>query len=197
MDQVRIIGPRTPKKQTGETVINTTSKGGIWADLSPFKVGPCPLYDDRVALRHENAYQFAKVYAKHADASGAPTEAYWSWAEAGWADSIAHRYPMGRGAKPLYSLWDGERLDYIAARKRIYFPIYRDAVAKSEGWRKLKELCDAGTQLALWDYDGYDHTAFKVSLGAALNDPKRIFGHSFVLKAMLLYGEHVEPGSLH
>jgi hypothetical protein len=35
---------------------------------------------------------------------------------------------MGRGAKPEYSLWDGERLDYIEARKRIYAPLYARAV---------------------------------------------------------------------
>jgi len=31
---------------------------------------------------------------------------------------------MGRGVKPLYSLWDGKKLGYIEARIAIYDPLY-------------------------------------------------------------------------
>ena len=101
----------------GSLVVDTTSKGGVWAGLSPFTLGPCPLYGGRSSLNMENAWQFAKVYKQHATPSGEPTAAYWEWAEKGWADRWAHRYPMGKGAVPLYSLWDGERLSYVEARR--------------------------------------------------------------------------------
>lgn len=70
----------------------------------------------------ENAWQYAKVYKQHTH-NGAPTSDYWDWARAGWSNPSAVRFPMGRGAKPEYSLWDGQRLGYIEARKKIYAPL--------------------------------------------------------------------------
>lgn len=72
--------------------------------FSPFTLGPVDLYDGRVAGNVENGWQYSKVYPEFA-AEGEPTEAYWQWAEDGWSKQRADRYPMGRGAKPLYSWW--------------------------------------------------------------------------------------------
>ena len=33
-----------------------------------------------------------------------------------------------KGRRPLCSLWNGERLDYIEARKQMYIPLYPEAV---------------------------------------------------------------------
>jgi hypothetical protein len=68
------------------------------------------------------------VYTVHTTAAGSPSAQYWDWAKEGWANQKAERFPMGRGAKPEFSLWDGERLGYIDARKRIYAPLYARAV---------------------------------------------------------------------
>src|SRR5579885_3078321 len=130
--RVRVLGIRedtTPYE--GFTVVNTTSRAEtLWErTLSPFFLGPIELYGGRVSKNMENAWQFAKVYEEHANrTNGAPNAAYWKWAEAGWADSRARRYPMGRGAKPLYSLWDGKHLGYVEARSKIYGPLYGRAV---------------------------------------------------------------------
>jgi hypothetical protein len=72
----------------------------------------------------ENAWQYAKVYSCHTNPnSGAPTQEYWKWAREGWNNPSPVRFPMGRGAKPEYSLWDSQRLGYIEARKKIYAPL--------------------------------------------------------------------------
>lgn len=136
---IRVVNMYT--KATG-TVVNTTSKAaGSWErDLSPFHLGPCDLYEGHTAVVMENAWQYSKLYACHATDSGEPLSAHWDWAEAGWADPIPRRYPMGRGAKPLCSLWEGKRYGYIDARKKIYAPLYAEAVQRMAGWKKLREL---------------------------------------------------------
>jgi hypothetical protein len=175
---------------TNGLVVNTTSKAnGDWQrDLSPFHVGPCPLYDGKVSLNMENAWQFAKVYAQHADQNGDPTPAYWVWAEKGWGDQFAHRYPMGRGAVPKYSWWEGNKLGYIDARKQIYAPLYAEAVKKTNGWNRLVQAYNTEPLIVLRDFDGYDYGAMNKTLTQVLNDPKRKMGHAFVL-AMLLTGD--------
>jgi len=59
-------------------------------------------------------------------------EEYLNWAKNGWNDSFAHRYPIGKGIKPKFSvklkLDDQNRvivdkqLSYIEARKELYIP---------------------------------------------------------------------------
>lgn len=184
---VRVSSMRDRPFSPNAVIINTTSSAlTSWeTDLSPFFLGPCELYDGRTAKKFENLWQFAKVYKKHADADGSPTADYWTWAEAGWADERAHRYPMGRGAKPLYSLWKGEKLGYIQARKQIYAPLYAAAVRKTAGFAQLTKLYNESKELILRDYDGYDHLLLGVSLSNVLNNPNRKMGHAFVLAALL------------
>ncbi len=167
--------------------IDTTSKSGQWAGLSPFNLGPCQLYGGFEALNMENAWQFAKVYASQVDANGDPTDDYWTWAQQGWRDAKPHRYPMGKGAKPLYSLWGTEKLGYIEARRRIYAPLYIVAVQQTQSFQDLLSLINGGENVTLRDYDGYDHQDKGMSLTDVLNDPKRKMGHAFVLKALLTH----------
>lgn len=188
-DQVRVMGPRDNKKaRPDEKVIMTCGKAGRYLGLSPFILGPCfvPGYGKAVVM--ENAWQFSKVYEEHADKAGNPTHRHWIWAHRGYNDPRAHRYPMGKGAVPLYSIWGGRHLSYVDARKKIYIPLYRRAVANTEAFRRLKRLYDKGREIALWDYDGYDHEAQGLSLWAVVENEKRKCGHAFVLKMMLMYG---------
>jgi|CXWL01.1.fsa_nt_gi hypothetical protein len=172
--------------------VDTTSRSGQWLGLSPFFLGPCDLYGGRVARNFENAWQYAKVYQDYADKTEQPTPEYWTWAEAGWANPKAVRYPMGRGAKPLYSLWNGERLGYIDARKRIYAPLYAKLVQATDSFQQLKDLVNHSELVVLRDFDGYDHDAMGLSLTEVLNLPTRKMGHSFVLKMLLTGDECLE-----
>lgn len=167
-------------------VINTTSRAKNWTQgLSPFYCGPVPLYDIYVAQNVENGWQYSKTYAKHVDENENPTEDYFSWAQWGWNKKRADRYPMGKGAKPLYSYWDGVKYDYLAARRKIYAPLYAAAVEKTDAFAKLKELYLNEEEIWLWDFDGYNHKALNLSYKDVMNNPKKKMGHAFVL-AMLL-----------
>lgn len=194
--EIRVIGPADARGgRPGATVVNTTSHSPEeWTrGLSPFYLGPINFEDGRSARRLENAWQFSKVYPSHVDAAGEPTAQWRAWSQAGFANDHAVRYPMGRGAKPLYLWLGGAHLDYIEARREVYFRLYRDAVVNGGAFDRLREVALRERRIYLWDFDGYDHDAKGIGLAAVINDPRRPMGHAFVLKAMLLYGQDVTP----
>jgi hypothetical protein len=183
---VNVCGFRDSPAAGTKTIINTTSRSKTWSDgLSPFHCGPCELYGIYVAQNMENAWQYAKVYAEHVDAEQNPTEDYFTWAQWGWNKKKADRYPMGKGKKPLFSYWDGEKYSYIEARKKIYAPLYAKAVEKTAAFATLRELYDSGEEIWLWDFDGYNHRTYNLSYEEVLNNEKKKMGHAFVLAMML------------
>lgn len=182
-----IIGPGY-KVPDGSVVVNTTSRSDNWSRaLSPFFCGPVELYSGYKSINVENAWQFSKVYEYYLEEEGSIGERYFKWAQDGWNDIKAHRYPMGRDAKPLYSYWDGQTLSYVEARKKIYIPLYSGAVQKTSAFGKLKKMHEEGSDLYLWDFDGYNHRALGLSFDQVINDPIKKMGHAFVI-AMLLEG---------
>ena len=190
---VRVIGPRDPRPPKTELVINTTSRGDGWErGLSPFVLGPVELWGGYKARNVENAWQYSKVYPKHVgrdgDPSNTPPNDWYQWAYQGWLNQRAVRYPMGKGAVPLYSWWGGRKLDYIEARKRIYCPLYAGAVESTNAWRRLQTLYEKHGRITLWDFDGYDHRKLGMSFRDVLNCETRKMGHAFVL-AMMLQGK--------
>ena len=175
-NKVYVYGPRD---NAPEGVVNTTSGSEIWKGLSPFFLSPVNIN----AYNIENVWQYSKVYPHHVDGNGDPIEDYFKWREIGYSTRRAVRYPMGKGAIPLYSLWKGEKLGYIDARKKIYYPIYSQSVVKTETYKKLYDKYKSDGEVHLWDYDGYDYTY--TNLKEVLNNPKRKMGHAFVLAALL------------
>ena len=202
---VGIIGPRSRVGVSGARKVNTTSHAeSDWqSDLSPFKLGPVHLWDGRESARMENGWQFSKVYSGHLGPDGKPTPEWFKWSGEGFADLKAHRYPMGKGAKPVGSWWNATLLGYIDARKQIYVPLYRDSVRKTPGWQKLKAIFEEevrahgeAARLELWDFDGYDHHGKGLTLHQVLHNPKQIMGHAMILAMMLVYGEDFTPEGL-
>lgn len=182
---IYVVGPghKTPDDAL---VINTTSRSDNWSrELSPFFLGPVDLYGDYKARNVENAWQFSKVYEYYTDNQGNPDERYFKWAQDGWNDTRAHRYPMGKDVKPLYSYWNGEKLTYVEARKKIYIPLYSQAVKQTHAFDKLKKMHEEGQTLYLWDFDGYDHKACNLSFDQVINNPIRKMGHAFVIDMLL------------
>lgn len=184
---IKIIGPRDKRDISA---INTTSHSPTeWTTgLSPFHLGPILLYRNHTALIFENAWQFAKLYPEHADANGQPTADYWNWAKSGWSSQRPFRYPLGKGRKPLCSLWNGQRLDYITARKEIYLPLYQNAVAGTAAYQKLEAIYRENGSITLFDFDGYDHLRLGMNLTDVLNCKTRICGHAVILACMLTHG---------
>ena len=197
--RLRVFALRRPKPP-GYVLVNTTSRSTseVWRGLSPFLLGPVEVQTPRgafMAANVENAWQYSKVYrvgptgAPFVDTAGAPTDAYYAWARAGWANPRPVRFPIGRGARPLYSLGpNGERLSYIEARRVLYAPWYAGAVERSAAFAALRALYETGACIGLVDFDGWDHVGQNYSLLAVLNAAKPKMGHAFVL-AGLLTGE--------
>ena len=161
--------------------IDVTSSGGMGSKFSPFLLGPVMLYDRLWSQNMENGWQYSKLYPEQQQA-----HTYFEWARAGWDNPRAVRYPAGKGAKPLFSVWAGDALGYIEARKRIYIPLYSQAVRFYSYW-PFNELNQAADEqgLIIRDYDAYDHRALGYSWDDVMNDPNRKMGHGFVLAMML------------
>lgn len=155
------------------------------SDLSPFLLGPCDLYSGYKSQNMENGWQYSKVYPEHVGRTDNIREEYFWWATEGWDNPRAVRYPMGKGRKPLFSLWKGKRLDYIDARKQIYVPLYARCVTQTDTYRKLKIRMKRKGNITLLDYDAYDHRSLGMTLTDVLNDPTRKMGHAFVLMMLL------------
>jgi hypothetical protein len=167
-------------------VIDTTSRSDNWTKgFSPFIIYGGHLYGNYYAKNVENAWQFSKVYEQF-DNNGIPKPEYFEWSQKGWIDKYAHRYPMGKGIKPLYSWWDGIKLDYVEARKKIYVPIYSRGVIKTETFNKLLDIYrTTNKDIYLIDFDGYNHIKMGKSLIDVLNDPNMKMGHGFVIFNLL------------
>jgi len=183
-----VCGPQT-RIPTGVEIINVTSHSkDFGVSLSPFHLGPVKLYDGYVSINVENAWQYAKVYGRHVK-DGEPVPEYFEWAKQGWDNPRAVRYPMGKGAVPQYSYWAGKKLGYVEARKIIYYPLYERAARNSGAFDKLKEkyeeLNKSFRDLWLWDFDGFNHREFGMTLQDVVNRPERKMGHAFVLAGML------------
>ena len=194
---IRVIGPRD-KAPENCIIINVTSRSTDFAkQLSPMILGPVRLPSGQIAKKMENAWQYSKVYATQVDSEGNPSKEWHTWSSAGFNSTWAERYPMGKGAKPLYAFDGTNKLDYITARRNLYFQLYRDAVQKSPALSTLLKTIEsakvAGKDVCIFDFDGYDSTKLGKNLGQVLNDDKKIMGHGFVLQAMLLHGVNVTP----
>jgi len=188
---LKVIGYKDLNWVDEKKVINTTSHSNNFSKgLSPFFLGPCKLYDDYTSKNVENAWQYSKVYARFLDKDDNPTADYFKWAQEGWNKKYAVRYPMGKGMKPAYSWWAGEKLSYVEARKKIYIPLYAEAVKKHSSFKKLKDMYEIyvqtlGEDMYLLDFDGYDHKELNMTYDEVIHSEKRKMGHAFVL-AMLL-----------
>ena len=186
---VHVLHVRAKNPYHCPEVSTVSNYGGIYTDLSPFVLGPVQTYiPDVLAQKFENLWQYSKVYSEHVDDDdGWPSADWYIWRARGWMDRKAHRYPMGRGRKPEYSLWDIEKLGYIDARKQIYAKVYAEHVVKTRSYEFLSKLYSVRGEVVLRDYDAYDHIRLGMSLVDVISNPNRIMGHAFVL-AMLLEG---------
>lgn len=169
--------------------VDVTSHGsGPFQQLSPFFLGPLPLYGEYHSEKMENAWQYAKLFPSMADEEGNPLPTYWDWAQAGWKSKVANRYPLGKGVRPLCHFWEGEKLGFVEARKRIYVPGYVRCAEETKAYTILYEKYQKGIPLCLLDFDGYniwnESAKRELTAGEIVSSPKTL-GHAYVLKFML------------
>jgi hypothetical protein len=143
----------------------------------------------------ENVWQFSKVYPEHVDDNGEIKDEWFRWRENGLNSRWAILHPMGKDARPLFFIWEDKKLQYIEARKKIYIPVYSNAVLDNslkefdtlvECWNCFR---DNGYNLYLRDFDGYNRYKFSMSLDDVINRTSKQMGHSFVLEKMILSGQ--------
>lgn len=177
---VKVYNKRGSHRIPTECIQIDCTSNGSWSTLSPFFLGPvnvCPFDEVIVSQNVENAWQYSKCFHENRDE-------YIKWAKQGFSNKKVNRFPMGRGAKPMYSLHKGQQLGYIDARKQIYVPLYSEAVEKyaSKKLNQLRQMYRDGKHIALIDYDGYsDYKSFD----EVLNNPHKIMGHAFVLEHLI------------
>lgn len=174
------------KTPDGAVVVDATSRSSNWSrGLSPFIVGPVKLYGNYESVNFENLWQYSKLYEYYADDDGNPTDRYFKWAQDGWNSKRAERYPMGRGAKPLCSYWDGQKLGYVEARKKIYIPKYSEAVRQTEAFKQLESVYKAENSIYLKDFDAHSLAPGTFSYADLWDNPSIKVGHAYVLAMML------------
>lgn len=167
--------------------LNVTSRSKLnWCrKLSPFNIGPVntiingKLYESK---NFENLWQYSKFYSSHKS-----HDEWEKWAINGFDNFKAVRFPFGRGAKPMHSLYENEKLGYIEARYYIYAKKYSEALefyCKDE-LNKIKLMLSKGLKIALCDFDGYVYQMGGLKLEDTIYNKKRKFGHSFVIAGLL------------
>lgn len=146
-----------------------------------------------------------------------PTNEYWLWRRKGETNKYAVRYPAGYLArhKVKFCLWNNsgkwQRLGYIAARKKIYVGEYVRLTKNHPAFGNLQKMVNSGTNIQLVEVDGPDpgfttpegnyfpYTEISLKYPGLLlsedvvktlvNDPKKPFGHGFVIGSLLLGGQ--------
>jgi len=182
-----------PKLRDGDMVLDTTSRSkDMGRAFSPFLLGPVEVdlgeWGIHASETVENAWQYSKVYAGQTNLMNEPSKEVWlPWALEGFADKRAVRYPMGKGARPLYSWHKDQMLLYVEARKQIYVPSYVRSLQHSDEYLWLKAAVDTGIFRRLWlrDFDGWDHVSGHLTFNEVLNEERYKMGHAFVLWALL------------
>lgn len=153
----------------------------------------------------------------HVDGDGRILPDYWAWRQAGMRNPLAVRYPNGYDGRRsvLYSLWpknrdkwrstdvaDYDKLDYIEARKRIYYGEYRRLAPRVRDFQVMRQRLRAGENLLLCEVDGPAYaptwplneitrsrpgmTITAGHLRALIEDRRHPFGHGYTLAALLL-----------
>ena len=220
-------GKAMPVSAGYRNILIHTSSARLGGQLSPYH-----LRNEKGHIL-ENVWQFAKLYDRvsaqdqslsrwqptvkvwqhgeetHVGGDGEPLEAYWRWREKGMANAYAVRYPNGYHGRHacVCALWrvDGvlQRLDYIAARKRIYCAEYVRLAPQQPHFTKLLKLLDAGVNLQIVEVDGPDPaltfapytelssespglTITESVIDTLLHDKRKPFGHGYVIAALLL-----------
>ena len=84
---------------------------------------------------------------------------------------------------PLFSLWQGQRLTYLEARRAIYYPLYIKLVHETDEYKELVKMLEDGINIQIIGYDGYD---IQTDLETCMKDPSRPCGHEVVLACDLM-----------
>ena len=195
----------------GYEKINASSRGPRrWKGLSPFLLGPFRIVEPKVKLTYypdgvhpgftslnekeqtdvvqvfENYWQMSKIYAVDI-INGVIQKSFFERRAKGFADPKGHRraLPKAKYGLPVSSYYQGQVMDYITSRKKIYCPTYEFLVTLTPEYADLLNLVNSGQNVLIVGPDGRDIPITYDSLKQAVNDPRYIFGHELVLCSLL------------
>jgi len=203
-------------------------------ELSPFFIGPVVTSDGLTSFVFEHFWQCSKVYPCHYK-NNKLTPEFFEWRKKWFeksavTDKNATRHPnieLGYGAgdclfSVIYEDGKYKHLNYVEARKKLYYPEYAKQVYQSNAFKWLKSLVSEGKKIALVDFDAYnyysensmkarylslkkkyptttlteaDFTNVK-NMKDVINFSPLACGHAFVLKAMLEGDIEVKDGKV-
>ena len=183
---------------------------GEWKQLSPFylKFAEGAIF--------ENFYQSFKVWdtvskqktknwiwpeEKHVDDEN-PNKNWEKWHKALLYHDLPVRRPNGKNI-PLYSWWQGKKLNVVDARKEIYIPYLKKLYSANPVYKKLLEKVKSGKNVMLIEPDGPFLEAYPDGLEVDLpllhllidrtnyaeegyGEKYRPYGHGYVLATCLL-----------
>lgn len=201
------LSPYTLKNEKNQIFENIWQFSKVYEKV-PKSVQKYSRYNNRIIWNHP-----AEIHIKNENL----TDEYYKWREKGFNAPYAIRYPVGFNARStcLYALAnnvDGtiktEKLNYIQARKEIYFPLYCELAKKCKEYSELKEMVINGKNILIIEVDGphqdllsYYKKKYNINddfivnntmlatndnLNIMLNDEKKPFGHGYCLAWALL-----------
>jgi hypothetical protein len=98
---------------------------------------------------------------------------------------------MGAWNKHLFHWWKGKKISDLEAQNDIFLSSYAKVVQKTDAFKKLKFIYEAGLaggrDIYLKDFEGYDYRALGMTWDDVINDPNKPVGQGFAL-AMILEG---------
>jgi hypothetical protein len=129
---------------------------------------------------------------------------WYAWRKKGFECKHPLRHPNGtvrKNGPPLFSFYGNECLTYVEARKKIYFPIYKNLIRKSKIYKEILEMVEKGQNILLIDVDGPDVTKYpngikmtRKYISEIIEDTSILFGHGYACADALLedLGEEIE-----
>jgi hypothetical protein len=178
-------GRRAPKPNSNCLTLNVTSaqphtlERHDLSPMSPIDGGYKGFYN------FEHYWQSGKVY------EGIP----WNESRQWWISlsEPKRRFPKGKGHRVLYAIFDGQQLDYISSRKKVYVPEYYQLVKDTQSISKWSDLVSSGKCVVVYDFDGpRDQSNEPLCLEVTrellinkINDPTHPFGHGYVVAGIL------------
>jgi hypothetical protein len=197
------LSPYVLKNEKGQLLENVWQFSKVYACVSAQRTPVSKWKPDTIVWEHP-----AEEHVRTSKDGVALTDDYWKWREKGMNNAYAIRYPNGFKGRTqcLFAVPEDskeERLDYIAARKRIYCGEYARLAPNTPHFAKLKAMLDEGINLQLVEVDGPDPNLTyppydKISttnpgllideetIRKLVNDERKPFGHGYVIATLLL-----------
>jgi hypothetical protein len=108
------------------------------------------------------------------------------------------RYPGSKGKRVLYAKFNGEQMDYIQSRKKVYVPEYYELMKNTEMALYWKNELKKGTDIVVYDFDGPrtvdgEVQCVELTLGLLqekIHDTSFPFGHGYVVAGFI---KDIEP----